>query len=83
MTATDKPWSVMKLAVVLYPFAAGAVAINLFMLGLMGIAIGLPAISPEIALIACVPLGFPATWYAAKWVRSLMDEADGRKPPTD
>ncbi len=83
MTATEKPWSVKKLAVVLYPFAAGAVAINLFMLGLIGIALGLPAISPETALVLSIPLGVPATWYTAKWVRSLMDEADGRKPPTD
>lgn len=83
MTATEKPWSVKKLAVVLYPFAAGAVAINLFMLGLMGIAIGLPAISPEVALVASIPLGVPATWLFAKWVRGLMDEADGRKPPAD
>ena len=83
MTATEKPWSTKKLAIVLYPFAAGAVAVNLFMLGLMGIAVGLPAISPVNAIIASVPLGVPATWLAAKWVRSLMDEADGRKPPAD
>lgn len=83
MTETEKPWSVKKLAIVLYPFTALAVAINLFLLGLMGIAIGLPAISPNVALIACIPLGIPATWLVARWVRGLMDEADGRKPGGD
>lgn len=82
MTATEKPWSIKKLAIVLYPFAAGAVAVNLFMLSLIGIAVGLPAISPVNAVIASIPLGVPATWLAAKWVRSMMDEADGRKPPS-
>lgn len=35
-------WPVWKLAILLYPFAAGAVAINLFMLGLIGPWLGLP-----------------------------------------
>jgi len=83
MTATEKSWSVQKLAVVLYPFAAGAVAINLFMCGLIGIAVGLPALSPELALVLSIPLGVPATWYSAKWVRGLMDEAEGKKPPKE
>ncbi len=69
-------WSVGKLAILLYPFAAAAVAINLFMLGLMGQAIGLPAISPGLALWLCIPIGVPAGWFAARWVRGLMDEAD-------
>ena len=72
----DKGWSVRKLAVVLYPFTAAAVAINLFMLGLMWQALGLPAISPVNALILAVPLGVPATILVARWVRRLMDEAD-------
>lgn len=80
MTRTDERWPVAKLAILLYPFAAAAVAINLFMLGLMWQAIGLPAISPMLALWLCVPLGIPAGWWAARWVRGLMDEADGVKP---
>lgn len=70
-------WSIRKLAILLYPFAAAAVAINLFMLSLMGQAIGLPAISPISALWVSLPLGVPAGWQAARWVRGLMDEADG------
>ena len=75
----DDRWSVAKLATVFYPFSAGAVAINLFMLGLLGPAVGLPAISPIDAIIWSIPLGIPATWLVGKWFRNLMDEADGRK----
>lgn len=82
MTNIETGWPVRKLAIVLYPFAAGAVAINLFMLSLMWQAIGFPALSPLTSLWLSIPLGLPATWLAAKWVRHLMDEADGRKPPT-
>ncbi len=68
-----------KLFAVLLVFTTGAVAINLFMLGLMGQAIGLPALSPVAALLISIPLGFPANWFVTRWVRNLMDEADGTK----
>lgn len=67
-------WPIWRLAVLLYVFAAGAVAINLFMLGLMWQAIGLPALSPRLVLILSVPLGVPAAWASAIWVRGLLDE---------
>lgn len=75
-TEDDGRWSVAKLAVLFYPFAAAAVAINLFLLGLMWQALGWPAIAPVTAILWSVPLGVPATWAAARWVRGLMDEAD-------
>lgn len=71
----DDRWPVWKLAVLLYVFAATAVAINLFMLGLMGRAIGLEALSPVTTLMLSVPLGIPAAWLAGRWVRHLLDEA--------
>ncbi len=77
MTNENARWSPRKLAILLYPFTAAAVAINLFMLSLMGQAIGLPAISPVLAVLLSIPLGIPATCWAARWVRGLMDEADG------
>ncbi len=77
VTDSEERWSVGKLAVLLYPFAAPTVAINLFLLGLIGQFAGLPAISPIAALWACLPLGVPAAWLAGRWVRRLMDEADG------
>ena len=73
----DGRWPVWKLAVVLYVFAAGAVAINLFMLGLVGLWIGLPPLSPALVLMLSVPLGVPAAWASGRWVRGLLDEAEG------
>lgn len=78
MPQSDDRWSVRKLGILLYPFTAAAVAINLFMLSLLGQAIGLPALSPLTAVWLSIPLGALATWPAACWVRSLMDEADDR-----
>jgi hypothetical protein len=58
---------------------AGAVAINLFLLGLIFQAAGwFPAISPVASLIWALPLSLPATWAAARWVRSMIREAERR-----
>lgn len=73
--APDHRWSAARLALLLSPFVYGAVAINLFMLGLIGQAIGLPALSPKTTLIAAVPLTLPAAWATGRWVRSLLDQA--------
>ena len=73
---TDGRWPHWRLGVLLYPFAAAAVAINLFMLGLMGQALGLPALAPVLAVQLAIPLGIPAGWAAARWVRSLIDQAE-------
>ena len=75
--ADDEKWPVWKLALLFYPFVAATVAINLFLLGLIMHLVGLPEISPIAALIWSVPLGIPATWLTGRWVRHLMDEADG------
>lgn len=61
---------------ILWPFATAAVAINLFLLGLIGLAVGLPAIPPVMALWLSAPLGLPATWVAARWVARLIAEAE-------
>lgn len=63
------------LGALLWPFATSAVAINLFMLGLLAQALGLPAMSPVTALWWCLPLGLPVTYAAARWVRSLIAKA--------
>ncbi len=74
-TRSAPGWSVWKLAVLLYVFAAGAVAINLFMLGLLLQAFGFTALSPVTAVLAAIPLGVPAAIAAGKWARHLLDEA--------
>lgn len=73
---SDERWPVWKLAVLLYPFAAGAVAINIFLLFLMLQALGVPALSPWGSVIGGLIFGVPATWASGRWVRNLMDEAD-------
>lgn len=69
-------WSVWQLSLLLYPFAAAGVWINLFMFSLLGHALGWGSLSPGQALIGAVILGVPAAWASGRWVRGLMDEAD-------
>jgi hypothetical protein len=68
--------SLWKLSLLLVPFATTAVAINLFLIGLMFPHVGLPVLSPVQALLWALPLGIPATWAAALWVRRLVAEAE-------
>ncbi|WP_298849993.1 hypothetical protein [uncultured Ruegeria sp.] len=75
--ATDGKWPVWKLAILLYPATALTVAINLFLLGLILHSAGFGVIRPVPAILWSIPLGIPATWLAGRWVRGLMDEADG------
>ena len=72
---TESIWSLWKLAIVLYPFATAALAINLFMLGLIGLSIGSTSLSPAMSVILSLPLGLPATWAAALWARHLLRKA--------
>lgn len=73
--AGPMPW---RLYLLLYPFTALAVAINLFMLSLMWQVLGWPALPPLTALLLCIPLGIPANWLVTRWVQRLIDEAERR-----
>jgi hypothetical protein len=75
MTGNTAPWPLWKLGLLLYPFVAGAVAINLFMLGLIAPSLGLPSLTPMQPLWLSLPLGLPVAWAAALWVRHLLAEA--------
>ena len=68
-------WPVWKLGLLLYPFATSAVAVNLFMLALLGNWIGLGTLSPMSAVWLSLPLGIPATWASALWVQRLLVQA--------
>ena len=70
--ATSRP----RLALILAPFVWSAVAINLFMLALIGRALGWPSLSPAAAMALAVPLTLPAGWLATRWVGGLLDEAN-------
>ena len=74
--ATESLW---RLGAILWPFVAGAVAINLFLLGLILHAAGWMApLTPVQSLIGALPLSLPAAWAAARWARSLIREAEER-----
>jgi len=75
--ATDPGrWPVWRLALLLYPFVTGAVAINLFMAGLLMQFLGWMPLTPVAALLWSLPLGVPFAFAFGVWVRRLMDAAD-------
>ena len=65
-----------RLRLVIWPFATGAVAINLFLLGLILHSAGFANIAPVQALVWSLPLGLPATWAAARWIGGLIATAE-------
>ncbi len=73
---TRAGWSTRKIALVLYPFGAGAAAVNVFFAALILSWIGGPVLSSGLSILIGAVLGIPATWYFAKHIRHLMDVAD-------
>ena len=71
-------WPARRIALALYPFGAGAAAVNVFLASLIFSWIGGPVLSAELSILIGAVLGIPATWYFAKHIRHLMDTADGR-----
>lgn len=69
-------WSTRSIAVVLYPFAAGAMATNVFFASLIGNWAGLPVLSSLWSVLLGAVIGIPATWAFARHIRTLMDNAD-------
>ena len=69
-------WPVWAVALVIYPFAAGAAAVNLFFLFLMLQAIGLRALTPFEAIAGGVILGVPFAWVLGKWAHGMITQAE-------
>ncbi|MFL4471279.1 NnrT protein [Tateyamaria armeniaca] len=70
-------WSTTQIALVLYPFGAGAAAVNVFFASLIFSWLGGPVASTAWSIgLGCV-IGAPATWYFARHIRHLMHVADG------
>jgi hypothetical protein len=65
-----------RLVAAVYPFAAGAVAVNLYFLSLIGSWMGMPVLSPGHAALGGLALGLPAAWAFARHIRRLMAAAD-------
>jgi hypothetical protein len=72
-------WRPGWLVAAVFPFAAGAAAVNLFFLSLVLSWLGLPVVTPGGAVLGGLVLGLPAGWAFARHLRRLIAEAgDGR-----
>ncbi|MFN3825457.1 MAG: NnrT protein [Pseudorhodobacter sp.] len=65
-----------RLFLILYPFGAGAMAVNLFFASLIWSWIGWPVLTPVQSVLGGAVLGVPATWAFARHIRRLMEIAD-------
>lgn len=72
----DTGWSALKIAVFLYPFGAGAMAVNVFFASLIGTWVGLPVLSTIWSIVIGCIIGVPATYAFARHIRTLMDKAE-------
>ncbi len=75
---TRQGWSTIKIAMALYPFGAGAAAVNVFFASLIFSWVGGPVLSTSLSILIGAILGVPATWYFARHIRHLMDVAEDR-----
>ncbi|MBW4982279.1 NnrT protein [Mameliella sp. CS4] len=62
----------------LYPFGAGAMAVNLFFASLIGSWVGWPVLTPWQAVAGGLVIGLPATYAFACHIAGLMQKADDR-----
>ncbi|MFX0542238.1 NnrT protein [Roseovarius sp. S4756] len=69
-------WSARRIAIALFPLAAGAMATNVFFASLIGSWVGLPVLSAGWSIALGALIGVPATWAFARHIRTLMDKAD-------
>lgn len=74
-------WGVGKLALALYPFGAGAMAVNTFLGSLVSSWAGLPVLSPLASIFVGSAIAVPLTWLFARHIRRLMDKAEGDSRP--
>lgn len=65
-----------KLLAGLYPFAAGAMGVNLFFASLIGSWLGWRVLTPWESAFGGLLIGLPATWAFACHIVRLMKEAD-------
>lgn len=74
MTRTG--WNRRRIALALYPFGAGAMAVSVFFASLTGPWIGLPVLSTLASILIGAVIGWPAAWWLAGHVSGLTDETD-------
>lgn len=68
--------AVNNLAIPIYPFMVGAMAINLFMLSLIWVLAGLPVMVPYQAFVGGALIAIPVSYAFARLVRKLIAQAD-------
>ena len=66
-----------RLVAAVYPFAAGAAAVNLFFASLVLSWLGLPVLTPGLSVAGGLLLGLPAAWAFARHIRRLIAKAEG------
>ncbi|TKA97736.1 NnrT protein [Cereibacter changlensis] len=66
----------LRLTLLLYPFGAGAAAVNLFFASLILSWVGMPVMAPSVAVFGSVVLGIPPTWFFAGHIDRLMRKAE-------
>lgn len=66
-----------RLTLMLYPFAAGAAAINIFMASLLASWIGFTVLTPVAALGLGMIGGAPLAVVFSRYIKRLQREADG------
>lgn len=71
-------WGVGRITLALYPFGAGVMALNVFFASLIGSWLGWPVLGPWPSLAIGAILGIPATLWFARYIKSLMRQADAK-----
>lgn len=73
MKAKARSW---RLFIFLYPFGAGAMAVNVFFASLIWSWIGWQVLTPVQSVLVGAILGVPATWAFARHIQGLMKQAE-------
>ncbi|AXT36959.1 NnrT protein (plasmid) [Phaeobacter sp. LSS9] len=68
-------WSRRRIAIALYPFGVGAMAVNVFFASLITSWLGLPVLGTAVSIAIGALIAVPATYAFAGHIRRLMDAA--------
>lgn len=66
-------WSKLRISIVLYPFGAGAAAVNVFFASLIVSWVGAPVLTPVFSIGVGMVIGVPVTYVFACHIRRLMN----------
>ncbi|MCW3784407.1 NnrT protein [Defluviimonas salinarum] len=74
-----RPKPAWRLLAALYPFAAGAAAVNLYFASLIASWSGWQVLTPHEAVVWGLLTGLPASWAFGRHIARLMHEAERRE----